>query len=250
MTRRAAILLACLALTGCASSPTGSGIFGLWTKRGERAVEKAEARVSVAEADLLARIQRSVEEFRAAVLLAPPSRPVEVATEAATQASGHLAQLLGPITVERLAQINARASALVSDNAATRAPAEAARAVDRKADYAAAEQVGELRTKLDAAERSNREIAKTNADTAAKYLWMTFAAAAGTVLTVVATAAALAYRANAFGMADGVARGIADLRRRDPGTAGLATAALDTGLNRTEQSAIAKRVQALLALAT
>ncbi len=197
---------------GCSS--TGGGPFGWWTSRGERAADKAQARLTVAEADLLARAQRNVEEFMAAVRLAPPSRPVAVAIEAGKQASGHLGQLLGPVTAERLAQIEQRASALVSEDAATRAPAEAARAADRKEDYAAAEQVGELRAKLDAAEGRAREIAAKNAETAAVYLWTRFAAIAGAIASTVLTIAVFALKKNLFGVTSAAGEIVGTMRAK------------------------------------
>lgn len=243
----AALLLAAALLCSGCSTTGGGGLFGWWTQRGERAAEKAEAKAKAAEADLLAIAQKNVEELLAALRLAPPSRPVEVAREAAQQASGHLAQLRGPLTAERLAQIEARAQALTSDDDATRAPAEAARSAERQADAAtAAELITARRDAASERERAN-DLAAKNATLAAEALrsrWMAYAGAAGTALLGLA---ALAMKLNLGGANAALADILATLRTKAPAAAPLATAAADAALSRGQQTQIFKLVSTLLA---
>lgn len=240
-------LTLCLALcSGCSTTDRG-GLFGWWTARGERAAEKAQAKAAAAEADLLATVQRNVEEFVAALRLAPPSRPVDVAREAAGQASAHLALLRGPLTAARLAQIEARAAALTSDDPAARAPAEAARAAERKDDAATAAELITLRRDLAAARERADAVAADNAAYAAKYLNMRLAAIAGAAGTLLLGLAAVALKLNLGGANAALADILATLRAKAPAAAPIATAAADAALSRGQQTQIFKLVTALLA---
>jgi hypothetical protein len=202
--RAALLLLALLLCSGCAATGGRAGFFtnpvAWFTQRGERAEAKAKARAQTAETALLAIAQRNVEEFMAAIRLAPPSRPVEVAKEAGAQAAANLAQLRGPLTAARLAEIEARATALVSEDPATRAPAERARTTERQADAATAEEVATLRQDLAAANTRADAIAAQNATLAAKYLYATIAAAASTLGVFALSAIAWGLRTNFLGL--------------------------------------------------
>lgn len=264
--KRLLLVALCLALAGCASAPrdTGVRIWNplTWFSRAEaNAADSAEAKLGEARAkradardDVLRAAQRAAHETSLALLSAPASRPVDVATEAAGHATANLDQALGALPAETLAAIRKQVEALVSDNAALRAEGERLRAAQRASDYetaakltAAAKRATDAEAVADAARRDlrqayDRESALANELRAQQFqTWLARAA------TVAATLAALAYRANAFGLADGVARGLADLRKKQPGVADLATGALDVGLNRAEQTTLSRLVQRHLA---
>lgn len=196
---RPLLSLLCLALAGC-STTGGGGLFGWWTQRGERAAERAEAKARVVEADVLAIAQRNVEELMAALRHAPASRPVAVALEAGAQASANLATLKGPLTAARLAEIEARAQALVSEEAAIRAPAEAARAAERRDDAATIDQLVAARVEADTQRERANQLARDNASLAAEALRARWASYAGLAASLLLGAATLALRYNLGGL--------------------------------------------------
>jgi hypothetical protein len=252
--------------SGCATT-TGGGGAQWWNPltwgsareaqqvdRAEAALMQASAAEGHARTDLLRSAQRAAHEASLALLSAPASRPVEVATEAAQATTASLDQALGALPATTLAAVRAQVAGLLSDNSTLRAEAEAARAAARESDASASRALAEATRRTAAAEAV--------ADTARQDLRDAFArenalanqlrrqqwiAGLSTAATLLASLAALAYRANAFGLADGVARALADLRRSQPATAALATSALDAGLNRAEQSTISRLVHRHLA---
>lgn len=248
--KRLALLFLCLCFTGCASAPAGSGFFGWWAARGERAAAKAEIKHDEAREAQLAAARIEAAKTTAAAAVLPPSPEATLTQRFAGNTSDLLAQAVPGVTAEQLAAVRQLVTDLRSVDARVVAAAEARQAAAEGHNAALSRELGATAARLDAAQATASEIAADNAALAGQLLAMRWAAAAGTILSLAATAAALAYRANAFGLATGVARGIADLRKKSPATADLATAALDGGLNRAEQSAIARRVQGLLALAT
>jgi hypothetical protein len=247
---RLGLLVLTIALTGCASAPAGSGLAGWWTARGERAAERASSAHDSARDRQLAAARIESEKTTHAAALLPPSPEAALTQRFAGNTSDLLAQAVPEVTAAQLAAVRQLVSDLRSADAEVVAAAEARQATAESDNAALSRELGAAAAKLTAAEARASTIAADNAALAGQLLAMRWAAAAGTVLSLAAAAAALAYRANAFGLADGVARGLADLRRKDAGTATIATTALDSGLNRAEQSAIARRVQALLAAAS
>lgn len=244
-----ALMLLCLTLTGCVSSQPGSGFFGWWAARGERAKEKAETAHDAARERQLEAARIEAEKAKASAAALPPSPEATLTQRFTRNTTSLLSQAVPGLTAEQLDAALKIVDDLRSGDEAIVAAAEARQLAAEGRNHELSRELGATAAKLEAAETRASTIAADNAKLAGELLATRWAAAAGTALTVIATGAALAYRANAFGMADGVARGIADLRRKSPGTADLATAALDGGLNRAEQSTIAKRVQALLAVA-
>ncbi len=243
----AGLLALCLSLSGCASAPAGAGLFGWWAARGERAVAKAETRHDEARERQLEAARLEAEKTKLAAAVLPPSPEAELTTRFAGNTSDLLAQAVPTVTAEQLATVRQLVADLRSEDAKVVAAAEARQLAAEGHNAALSRQLALSATRLTAAEDKGHAIASDNAKLAGELLALRWAAAAGTVLTVAASLAAVAYRANAFGLADSVAHGLADLRRKDPGTATLATAALDGGLSRAEQTGIARRVQGLLA---
>jgi hypothetical protein len=209
-------LFAAAALTllpGCQTSPAG-GLFSWFTGRGERRVAAAEVKVEKAQADVLAAAQRNVEEFMAALPLAPAGRARDVALEAGRTAQGNLAQALGPLPPATAAQIGARAAALISEDPAARAAAERERAAERRQDAAAATRLADVSAELGAEREKNKAIAASNAELAAQAFrarWIQIGLASWAVLS---TAAGLAWKMNLGGLQTGVAAGLAGLRDR------------------------------------
>lgn len=247
--KRFALILLCLTFTGCSTAPSGSGLFGWWAARGERAVAKAETKHDEARERQLeaARIEATKTAAAAAVL--PTSPEAALTQRFAGNTADLLAQSVPGVTAEQLAAVRQLVTDLRSDDAKVVAAAEARQRTTEETNAELSRALSETAAKLTASEDKGHKIAAENAELAGQLLAMRWAAAAGTALTVLSTIAAVAYRSNAFGMADGVARGLATLRKESPGAANLATAALDSGLNRTEQTTIARRVQGLLAAA-
>lgn len=250
MKLRILAFIALFTLTGCSSAPTGSGFFGWWAARGERAAAKASTAHDEARERQLEAARLEAEKAKLSANALPPSPEAVLTQRFTANASDLLTQAVPGLTAEQLAAARQIVADLRSEDAKVVAAAEARQRAAEGHNYELSRELGATAAKLAEAETKAAAIATDNARLAGQLLAMRWAAAAGTILSLAATAAALAYRANAFGMADGVARGLADLRRKSPGTADLATAALDGGLNRAEQSTIARRVQSLLAAAT
>lgn len=236
-------------LTGCSSAPSGSGFFSWWAGRGERAKVKAATAHDEARERQLEAARLEAEKAKRAADALPPSPEATLTKRFTGNTATLLSQAVPGLTAEQLDIALKIVDDLRSGDAQIVAAAEARQASAEGRNHALSRELGETAAKLADADTRASQIATKNAELAGQLLAMRWAAAAGTVLTVAASLAALAYRANVGGMATGIARGLADLRLRDPGTADLATAALDGGLNRAEQSEIAKRVQGLLAVA-
>lgn len=238
------LAFALCSLPACVSNK-GGGLFSWWTHRGERATEKANADHEAArEAQLVAaRIEAEKAAQSAAAL--PPSPEATLTQRFTGNTSDLLSQAVPGVTAEQLAAVRQLVADLRSEDAKVVAAAEARQRATERHNSELSRELAEAAGRVAAAEAKAAQIAEKNADLAASLLWMKFAAAAGTIGTVVAGALAVMYRSNAFGIADGVARGLADLRRNQPGVADLATAALDTGLDRAEQTRIARAFQTL-----
>lgn len=234
-------------LSGCSSPPGGSGLLGWWTGRGERAAAKAETRHDAAREAQLAAARLEAEKTARAADALPASPEAALTQRFAGNTTDLLAQAVPGVTAEQLAAVRQLVADLRSQDAAIVAAAEKRQAATETANHALSRELGAAAVKLADAEARASDIAATNARLAGQMLALKWAAGIGTALTIASTVAALAYRANAFGMADGVARGLADLRKRQPGIAKVATGALDAGLNRAEQSRIALLAQKHLA---
>lgn len=207
------LAFAAVLLCGCASSNSG-GVFGWWAARGERDVAAVEGKRKEVSSEILTSAQQRVQEAVVALLTAPPSRPVEVASEAANQASALLAQVNGPLTVAQLASVRQQVEALLSDNAALRAEGERLRYASRAADAESSRKFTELTKKLQDADDRASAIAADNARLAGRYLAAKWAAGAMAALSVAASIAAWAYRANFMGVATGAGEMLGTLRAR------------------------------------
>jgi regulator of replication initiation timing len=235
------------AFTGCSTAPAGSGLLGWWTARGERAAAQAETKVTASESAILQRAQERVQEAVVALLTAPASRPVEVASEATAQASALLAQVNGPLTVAQLASVRQQVEALLSDNAALRAEGERLRAEKRQADATASEQLTALRTQLEAADLRAAKIAATNARTAALYLRAKWAAAGLGALTLLATAGGIYLKLASGNATAATGELLALIDRRAPALSTLARGVADSPLWQTQQAKLAGLVPQLRA---
>lgn len=262
----AAVLWLASALGGCATNPRDTGVRVwnplTWFSRSEAtASDRAEAKLATARTvedsareNLLRVAQRDAHEAALALLSAPPSRPVEIASEAADQAVANLDQALGSLSADTREAIRRQITALLSDNATLRAEGESLRTTQRERDAQAARDLTAAARRTTAAEavadtaradlRSAYDRENALANELRAQIWQTWLSRGA---AAIATLVALAYRANAFGMADGIARGLADLRKKQPGVADLATGALDVGLNRAEQTTLSRLVQRHLA---
>ena len=130
------VILLLLALPGCSSTPTGEARWyapATWFKGSEStALARAQHAEATATAPLVQAAREAVHETTLALASAPASRPVEVATHSSQQAATLLDQLAGPLTAAEATALRTRVAQLLSQEAATRAQAEAARA-DRDA---------------------------------------------------------------------------------------------------------------------
>lgn len=259
-------LVLIVAFSGCASAPRDTGVRVwnplTWFSRAEAsASDRAEAKLDAARTaedagrdEVLRAAQRAAHEAALALLSAPPSRPVEVASEAADHAAANLDQALGALPADTRAAIRRQIEALLSDNETLRAEGERLRVTQREKDAATSRDLAEATRKTataeavsEAARRDLRDAFDRENALANELRNERFQKWAAAALSLAASLAALAYRANAFGLADGIARGLADLRKKQPGVAELATSALDVGLNRAEQTTISRLAQRHLA---
>jgi hypothetical protein len=236
-----------LALTGCSSAPSGSGVLGWWAARGERAAAKAQDTHDEARERQLEAARLEAEKTKAAADALPNEDNFKNVKRFAGNTVNLLAQAVPSLTAEQLDAAHKIVTDLRSEDAKIVAAAEARQAVAEGHNLALSRELGATAAKLSAAETKASNIAADNAKLAGEMLALKWAAGLSTAFSIVAGVLAVAYKMDALGMATGVARGIADLRKKNPATADLATAALDGGLNRAEQTAIAKRVQGLLA---
>lgn len=123
-----------LALTGCATTGTGSKWYApaTWFSSAPAAnADKATARVEIAQEAAIKAAQRSAHETAYALAAAPLSRPVTVAVGSNDTAMGLLDQVAGPLSITDASMARDRVAALMSENAAIRAEAEAQRAKDQ-----------------------------------------------------------------------------------------------------------------------
>jgi hypothetical protein len=233
-----------LLLPGCALAP--SGPFAWWTHRGERAAEKADAtHTDAREAQLAAARLESVKTAQAAAVL-PPSPEAMLTQRFAGNTADLLAQAVPGATAEQLAAVRQLVSDLRSEDAKVVAAAQARQAATEGHNAALSRELAATAERAAAAEAKASQIADKNADLAASLLWMKFAAATGAVLSAVSGLAVVAFRSNMFGMATATAGMLADLQREHgAGIASIARKALDVGLNRGEQTQIAKAFRAL-----
>lgn len=232
-------------LTGCASS---SGVRwyapATWfSAREATSADKASAKQDAARDAAVKAAQRLTHETADALASAPPSRPVEVATEANAGAVALLDQAAGPLTAVELAAVRKQVAGLLSDNAALRAEAEAARAKSRENVAALSERLAKADAAVAAAQRDlraafDRENALANELRAQRALaWI----AGGMALLCALGWVYLRFAVGGLPRAAGLL--MRDLRSAHPDTAKIVAPLFDSYLNRHEQAAIARHAQ-------
>ncbi|AKC83757.1 hypothetical protein IMCC26134_15005 [Verrucomicrobia bacterium IMCC26134] len=238
----------CLLYTGCSTAPAGAGtgFFSWWTHRGERATTAAENRHDDArEAQLLAARLEAEKTAQAAAAL-PPSTEATLTQRFAGNTTDLLTQAVPGATSEQLANVRQLVADLRSADAQILAAAEVRQRATEGHNATLSRSLATTAARLTAAQTRAHDIADTNADLAASLLWMRAAAAAGTLLSVIATVAALAYRANIGGLAARIASGLVTLERSaGADTATLARTALDQGLDLADKTKIGAAFAAL-----
>lgn len=118
------------------------------TDRAESRVDAAAMDMDTAREDLLRAAQREAHRADLAIAAAPESRPVEVARDAAGNATAALDQALGPLSTEEAKALRERVAALLSEVAAIRQSAEQAQARDTAALLDAGRALEAAETKL------------------------------------------------------------------------------------------------------
>jgi regulator of replication initiation timing len=226
-------LVIMMSLSGCSTLPSGPG--ARWwnpltwgSDREARAADRAEALLQASRsaeeqsrAELLRSAQRNAHGAALALLSAPSSRPVEVATEAAHDATASLDQALGALPAEQVTALRQQIAGLLSENASLRAEAEAARAATRAEDAAESKALlaAQQRTQeaAAAAAAAGAELragfARENelANQLRQQRWMSGLAAAAGVLSV---AFGFVMRTNFLGLARGAGEAIGTLRAK------------------------------------
>lgn len=235
-------LICTLTFVGCTS--TGGARWyapATWfSGREKKAVERTEEKVNTAREALLRAAQKTAHETQAAITFALPSRPVEVATEAAQQTTAALDQALGSLPTDELAALRARVAGLVSENEALRTEAEQARARERDTLGTLSQQLATTRADFAQAQRDlaagfARENSLANEARAAHMLkWI------GTAVAVLCGLAWLYLRFALGGIPSALGAGLRELRAAHPSIAAVATPILDSYLNRHEQRRIAR----------
>lgn len=232
-------------LAGCASS---SGVRwyapATWfSAREAKAADNADAKQDAAREAAVKAAQRLTHEAAEALAAAPASRPVEVATEANAGAVALLDQAAGPLTAADLAAVRKQVAGLLSDNAALRAEAEAARAKNRESLAALSERLARADAAVAAAQRDlrsafDRENALANELRAQRALaWIVGSVA------VLCAAGWIYLRFAVGGLPRAAGLLMRDLRQAHPDTAKIVAPLFDSYLNRHEQAAIARHAQ-------
>ncbi len=148
---RALVAILVLSLmTGCATG-TGAKWYAVntWFSHAPAsAVDRADAKVYVAREGAIKAAQQAVHETQYALLSAPASRPVNVATASNDTAVGLLDQVAGPLPLAEATALREQVAGLLSDNAEIRAKAEGQRADQQKV-------VSTLSAKLETAVRQS-----------------------------------------------------------------------------------------------
>jgi len=239
--KTAALILVCLALTGCASR-SGARWYNptTWLSGSEgRAVVRTEGKVATASAEVLRAAQKTAHETQLALVAAPASRPVDVARESNDATVSALDQIAGPLTVAEVAGLRAQVAGLLSEVALQRAAAEKERQERRDNLASASQAIDELNAKLRAQQQElkagfERENAVANAYRNVKF------ALYGTAALALIAFAGLTYLRLAYGgIPQAIGRGLFELRAKNPEAGALATQLLDSYLNRAEQRRIA-----------
>jgi hypothetical protein len=237
-------LLLLLCQTGCSSAPSGARWWspGTWFSGSEaRAQAKAVAAVDTKRESVLKAAQIAGHETAAALSAAPASRPVEVATESANTASALMDQALGAPPVGELAGLRARVAALLSENETIRAAAERERAAVR-ADTAELSrnlaEAFEAKSKAEAnlAAGFARENALANELRNQRLIRNVLIGA-----TILCAAGWFYIRFVAGGIPGAIGKALAFADTKHPEQAEFFRTLLDTHLNRSEQSSIAKQ---------
>ena len=129
MIRAARSVLFVALLTGCTSTTnTGARWYApaTWfSHKPADTVDAANAKEDKARVAVIKSAQKATHETVLALAVAPPSRPVEVATSTNADAVTLLDQAAGPLTAAEAVQLRTTVTGLLSDNVKLREAAEA-----------------------------------------------------------------------------------------------------------------------------
>jgi regulator of replication initiation timing len=166
-------LLLIMLIGGCASAPGSNARWynpATWFAGSKaNAALKVESKLDAQTKKALQSAQGSAHETRAALNAAPPSRPVEVATDANDATVAALDSVIGPMTYGDLKAIKKQVAGLLSENAQLRTVAERERQSRRNDLADATTTIAELRAERDAAITAERAQAAVNLGVANKY---------------------------------------------------------------------------------
>ena len=233
-TTRLLLLALCLLTPGCIRIPMP------WQVNRATAVQTAEAKVDTKKEELAKKAQEEVVIIRESLSVAEPSRPVEVAKDAADKADRYLNEAIGPVPEKRTLQLEQLVKNLLSDNAAIRAKAEAQRDKD-------ALSVAKLASKVvlaeDALKAQEDKLAAAYTDNlywrklAVRVIWTGIGLA---VLCVVLLGLYVWLQVATGGIPKAIGGLLKGLDQSDPDKANLIRSLLDPVTNRIEQALIRK----------
>ena len=234
------VLIGCLSLGGCAS--TGSTRwYAPATWFSHSAADKADKAAVVedtARDNVVKAAQQAAHKTQDALAAAPASRPVTVARVANDNAVALLDQANGPLTAGELTAIRQQVADLLSENADIRAKAESAEAANQTAIAAISTRLADAirgsetanASLRDAFERENALANELRTQRALKWILGSVAVLAG--------AGYLYVRFFLGGIPSAIGGALSHIERTSPGVADVLRNALDSHLNRSEQSAI------------
>lgn len=238
-------LVAALMLAGCTTTGKHWWSPATWgSSRPATQVVAAETRLDAAQDKAIRTARAEVSKAGIALASAPESRPVEVSRRTIANAQALLDQVAGPLTAEEAADIRRIVADLLSENAATRAAAEAkqATAEERIAavsrDLAAkSDALDAANTKLAAAFARENALADELRNERARRAWIIGGAS---LLILILGAGWLYVQIAAGGIPKALGSVLKSLDEKSPEQANAIRALIDPVLNRIEQAVIRK----------
>ena len=220
------ILAALLVCSGCVGpGKSGAHILKPWTWLSHReasATDRADGKVEIAQGNrdearetLIKAAQIEVHRADLALASAPDSRPVVVASDAASNAASALDQAVGPLSVDESHKLRGLVAELLSENAAVRDSAEKRQQSDTRAlidaglrlaqtEGALAAAQSDLRARQDDLRKAfDRENAKAN-----QFRAMQWTVGGLAILSLVAGAGYLYIRISSGGLISSLVGGI------------------------------------------
>jgi hypothetical protein len=235
-----------LLLAGCAS-PTGSAAkvtswnpLTWFSGSAGREAGRADERQARAEAQVIDAAQRTAHETLEALSAAPASRPVEIARESAGVTVTLLDQAAGPLTADESAAIREQIRKLLSDNEALRRQGEKIREENRETVGALSEKLAKAEAGREAATKDLQAAFARENELANTLRNQRFILWATVIIAAIGYLGVLYLRFAYGGIPNAIGRGLAELRAKNPGAAGIATEVFDSFLNRDEQRKISQ----------